>query len=397
MAIQLRRGPYNQFDPSKLVSGEGAVVLEGDPNVEDGKALYVSFDAGSAKRMATFEDMDDIKTEFIKQVGSAVTKAEQFVSTATSQEASRVQAEANREIAETSRDSAEQIREFNEQQRMARETVRVEAESDRISAESSRVSAEASRVIAETGRVTEFEEMRQAFQGMQCAIVPEGSYDPETGTPTIDGNPSLIYYVPNPKQTVGDLYLEWRYLLLPDDTYSWELIGGRDKLPDVITTEDMDAVLDDGQVPEANRFLSLYGLKYFWVKLKAKFAAKVHKHSASDITSGTLPSARIADNSISADKIMEDAITAAKIAASAIVTEALADGAVTDTKLSQSLRDSLSQTPRFGSEKQTSGEFYAWEDFSVGSETMRVGFHTVQGMLIYTRQGTGEWVSRFPK
>ena len=32
MAVQTRRGAYENFDPSKLLAGEWATVLSGDPN-----------------------------------------------------------------------------------------------------------------------------------------------------------------------------------------------------------------------------------------------------------------------------------------------------------------------------------------------------------------------------
>ena len=59
MAIKNRRGPYNKFDPTKLLPGEWAVVLSGDPNASDGLACYMCFGAGVVKRMATYEDMVD--------------------------------------------------------------------------------------------------------------------------------------------------------------------------------------------------------------------------------------------------------------------------------------------------------------------------------------------------
>ena len=57
MAITMRHGPYNKFDPQKLRTGEIAVVTEGDPHASDGKAVYGCFSPGDVKRMATYEDM----------------------------------------------------------------------------------------------------------------------------------------------------------------------------------------------------------------------------------------------------------------------------------------------------------------------------------------------------
>lgn len=57
MAIQIRRGPHNQFDPTRLMPGELAAVLAGDPATVDGRALYACFAAGAVKRMATYDDL----------------------------------------------------------------------------------------------------------------------------------------------------------------------------------------------------------------------------------------------------------------------------------------------------------------------------------------------------
>ena len=59
MAITMRHGPYNKFDPQKLRTGEIAVVTEGDPHASDGRTIYGCFSPGDVKRMATYEDMLD--------------------------------------------------------------------------------------------------------------------------------------------------------------------------------------------------------------------------------------------------------------------------------------------------------------------------------------------------
>lgn len=68
MAIQNRRGVYNNFTPSKMVPGEFAVVQSGDPNGKDGKAVYIAFGTGDARRLATADDIEqeiDASTESI--------------------------------------------------------------------------------------------------------------------------------------------------------------------------------------------------------------------------------------------------------------------------------------------------------------------------------------------
>lgn len=61
MAIQLRSGAYENFDPTKLMQGEVAIVVSGDPNTEDGKALYVCFGQGDVERMSLSNDLDKMK------------------------------------------------------------------------------------------------------------------------------------------------------------------------------------------------------------------------------------------------------------------------------------------------------------------------------------------------
>lgn len=72
MAIQLRRGAYADFDPTKMVPAEVGIVTSGDPNTDDGKAAYVAFSAGNVKRIAT---VDDIATDLQDATDDAVEQA----------------------------------------------------------------------------------------------------------------------------------------------------------------------------------------------------------------------------------------------------------------------------------------------------------------------------------
>lgn len=60
MAIQNRRGVYTDFDATKMVAGEYAVVQSGDPNNTNGTAVYICFQNGSAKRLILVEDLDAV-------------------------------------------------------------------------------------------------------------------------------------------------------------------------------------------------------------------------------------------------------------------------------------------------------------------------------------------------
>lgn len=63
MAIQHRRGAYADFDPSKMKPGEFAVVQSGDPDANDGEAVYIAFQAGNVKRMATHDEMNQLNEQ----------------------------------------------------------------------------------------------------------------------------------------------------------------------------------------------------------------------------------------------------------------------------------------------------------------------------------------------
>lgn len=57
MAIQMRRGAFKDFDSRKMLPGEIAVILEGDPDTEDGRSIYVCFAPGIVKRFSSYEDV----------------------------------------------------------------------------------------------------------------------------------------------------------------------------------------------------------------------------------------------------------------------------------------------------------------------------------------------------
>lgn len=72
MAIQSRRGNYADFDPAKMVAGEWAVVRNGDPSAEDGKAVYMAFGPDDVKRMATYNDMQENIENATEEISQAV-------------------------------------------------------------------------------------------------------------------------------------------------------------------------------------------------------------------------------------------------------------------------------------------------------------------------------------
>lgn len=67
MAIQHRRGVYANYDPTKMVPGEIAVVQSGDPASTDGKAIYIAITAGSVKRIALYDEMQNLVQNIVLQ------------------------------------------------------------------------------------------------------------------------------------------------------------------------------------------------------------------------------------------------------------------------------------------------------------------------------------------
>lgn len=90
MAIQTRRGAYDDFDPAKMLPGELATVTSGDPGADDGRSVYACFAAGDVKRMATYEDMQenisqatqDIQEDFTAQLTQKISQADTAISQA---------------------------------------------------------------------------------------------------------------------------------------------------------------------------------------------------------------------------------------------------------------------------------------------------------------------------
>ena len=72
MAIQHRRGKYDDFDPTKMIPGEIAVVQSDDPSATDGKTVYMAFAAGNVKRLATAEEVDVVESIASNAEGTAI-------------------------------------------------------------------------------------------------------------------------------------------------------------------------------------------------------------------------------------------------------------------------------------------------------------------------------------
>lgn len=318
MAIQMRRGKFTNFLPSKLQPGEWAIVQGDDPSASDGLSVYVAFAAGVVKRMATYTDMVDNCRDAIEQsIGDIkaklTAKVEATNATVEDAESKRVAAEASRVSAESSRVDAEQGR--------------VEAESSRVSAESSRKSAEEKRAADQLKNNADQAQNNAAAKGLTYKVCGTGEYnldavDGAHNVPTVIGRDGTMYLTPKVDgATDEDKYDQWMYI-----DSKWELMGESGAHIDPTTTGDVDTIVSGTNVT-ADRYLNSTGLSYFWVKavdkLNGLFAAKAHSHTVGDVT-GTVA--------------IENGGTGATTAADALTNL----GAASQTDV-DALRDSVSQ------------------------------------------------------
>nr|WP_314639917.1 hypothetical protein [uncultured Olsenella sp.] len=253
MAIQMRRGPYTQFDPSRLLPGEWAVVEEDAPDATGGRAAYMCFAPGEVKRVATVEDMATIIANAEPELVHAVQRV------AEDNEAARVRAESARAAAEGARVQAEQVREasFASAADSAEQRTSAAVNNARSAANDARGAASAARSQQETNNSQQAENNRQqeannrAAQGMTVRVLTQDQVSGGPSTtrkPSVTGEPGVMYLAPN----AGDLspdddnyYAEWLWV-----NGEWERVG----------TDWYDT-----------------------------YAHREHEHSASDVTTGTLP------------------------------------------------------------------------------------------------------------
>lgn len=281
MAIQMRRGNYGKFDPSKLLPGEYAVVQGDDPSARDGRSVYMAFAAGVVKRLATYEDMvENVSSALVDAIGDA---AERLTERAEAINAAAEEGEAGRREAEAARAKAESARATAEDGRAKAEMVRVDADADRETRQAKNDADQAQN--------------NAAAMGMTYHVCPSSEYELDQvdglhNVPTVAGKPGTMYLTPRVDGATGeDRYDQW---LLVDG--SWELMGETGSHIEPVTTDDVDAITSGGSVT-ADRYLNATGLTYWWAKVRAAlssvFAAKSHTHAASAIASGTIAPARL--------------------------------------------------------------------------------------------------------
>ena len=75
MAIQVRRGAYSDFAPSRMVAGEFANVYSGDPSTDAGTSLYICYTPGHVERILTATDAQKSEAIIASEYSNAETYA----------------------------------------------------------------------------------------------------------------------------------------------------------------------------------------------------------------------------------------------------------------------------------------------------------------------------------
>lgn len=287
--------------PSKAISSAGTarlayfVFIKGDQvQTTENFALRIESAATENAESDTYFDtsMNHIAEKW-KAFEAAAEKIESDRQSAESEreeaEQARVRAESNRDRAETGRDRAEDTRKENEtereraedtrkqhdtkvmnaesgrinaeQARVAEESSRTEAENERKRNESTRKANESSRVTEEQARKTRFTQMMDAAQNIKFKIVEAN----ESGVPKGEGVTGVIYLVRGKSDSATNHFTEWIWY-----DGKWELFGTSGATVEPITTQDIDAVAQDGTI-SGTRVLSATALNYLWTKLKARY------------------------------------------------------------------------------------------------------------------------------
>lgn len=256
----MRRGKYELLDPSKLLPGEWAIVLESDPNGTGGRSLYMCFSPGEVKRIATVEDMATIIANAEPEVSANI------IAFATATNEAIKKAEAARVTAENSRVSAEKARVTAESIRASSQTANDNAQKSNNTAQTSNNSAQTANNTAQSKNNTDQAQNNAAAKGMTYSVLSSSQYSADAegahNKPTITGKVGVMYLTPRiTGSTDEDKYDQWMYI-----NSSWELMGETGAHVDPTTTADIDSIVGGTSVT-ADRYLNTTGLSYLVNKL----------------------------------------------------------------------------------------------------------------------------------
>lgn len=251
MAIQMRRGDYKKFNPSKLLPAEFAIVQENDPVGANGQSVYIATNVGEVKRLATYEDVETDVFNAIEQSQKTIIDNLTNEVTTTNNEVKTAEAE------------------------------RVEAEKTRVSNENDRIAAEKERVEDQTKNNTDQEANNTdqqknnadqaannaAATGFTYYICSAGEYeldaDSKYNKPTIS-NPKIgtVYLTPKVTQETDNKYDQWLYV-----DGAWELIAeGSSTHVEPVTTDEIDNITSGYTVTNESHYLNSTGLSYYNTK-----------------------------------------------------------------------------------------------------------------------------------
>lgn len=221
--IKVRRGPYTDFDKTKMNAGEPAITTSGDPNALDGKGVYMGVGPGQVKQVAMIEDIEDILNN---AVDGAVDEATQ-------------QAEAEADRAEA---AATQLASTVTQ--VTTNTANIAQLNERLSHIDTAVEEELTPIVSEVNQI-------QATLPRKVNQPLNGNLQPVNGT-----NGQVL-------RTKGDGSTEWATVGLPTDAQTAEAVEAwLDEHPEATTTvEDGSITVPKLSSDVANKLVNIVNVK----------------------------------------------------------------------------------------------------------------------------------------
>ncbi len=345
-----------------------------DAIIERGKAYLI--EAGKSEQ--------ERKTAETARV-AAEEKRVEAEKTRVSSEAARVSAEKARASAETARVTAETKRVEAEKTRASSEAARGSAETKRADAEKARVSAEAKRAEDQKKNNADQAANNAAAQGLQVVLLSSEQYDEATRKPTISGEIGKLYFVPSKESSETDAYIEWMWI-----GSAWERVGMSNATIVGLTTSEIDKAAS-GQSLTSESVLNGSGLSYLWSKIKAAFSAVGHKHSAADLTSGTLSADRIAADSVTSDKLAP--AVRDSISRSEFVGETITDASNAPAGVSAITPITMSGTGSYALLMCIQNSAYMTDPTSIGAWCYQVAYVTDGSVKRRNRANGNAWSS----
>lgn len=238
MAIQMRRGAYDDFDPSKMRAGEWAVSTDSETSKQQ---VWMCFAPGIVKRIGTFEDFDvEIKILFqsyMNDISNSVNAARGYADTATTQAGNASTSATNAKTSETnaanSRKTAQSYAVGGTQSRAGEDTDNAKYYSQQASASKTAAAASATNAKTSENESQKYaEQAKSVSESLSGALKPKRTISFADLPSTADANSGDMYNISDQFTTTAD-FIEGSGNIIPAgsnvyltiDRY-WDVLAG---------------------------------------------------------------------------------------------------------------------------------------------------------------------------